>query len=123
MKASPGSFWKFFLGTNFFKRCQLDFVEKKGDTITVAVRSGKRCCFRIGEFSVKYMRTNQGIRDFMFKSTSGPTQKVVFRETILQMPEEWWDELESKLGVSESAISRVFHKVRETAEDIADTLS
>ncbi len=119
MKAKPTPYWKFLLGANLFKVYQLDFVEKKGSCITVAVQSGKRCSFRIGEFSGKYIKTKEGIRDFIFKSTAGPTQKVTFRETLLQMPEEWWDELESKLGASESGLSKVLHSAKNILGDFS----
>jgi hypothetical protein len=108
MKAKQTPYWKFLLGANLFKSYQLDFVEKKGDQITVAVQSGKTCTFRIGEFKGKYIKTKEGNRAFTFKSTVGPAQKVTFTETLLQMPEEWWDELEAKLGASESGLSKVF---------------
>src|SRR5215210_2703272 len=57
MKAKPTSSWKFLLGANIFKGYQLDFVEKKGETITVAVQSGKKCSFKIGEFKGRYFKT------------------------------------------------------------------
>ena len=57
MKAKHTPYWKFLLGANLFKSYQLDFVEKKGDQITVAVQSGKVCTFRIGEFKGKYILT------------------------------------------------------------------
>lgn len=119
MKAKHTPYWKFLLGANLFKSYQLDFVEKKGDQITVAVQSGKVCTFRIGEFKGKYILTKEGNRDFTFKSTVGPAQKVIFRETQLQMPEEWWDELATKLDACESGLSKLLHG----AKDLIDLMS
>jgi len=119
MKAKQTPYWKFLLGANLFKSYQLDYVEKKGDQITVAVQSGKTCTFRIGEFKGKYIKTKEGNRDFTFKSTVGPAQKVTFRETLLQMPEEWWDELEFKLGASESGLSKVLHGAKDLLDEVS----
>jgi TM2 domain-containing membrane protein YozV len=113
MKAKPTPYWKFLLGANPIKSYQLDAVEKKGDCIVVTVQSGKQGTFRIGEFKGKYIKTKQGLRDFTFKSTVGPKQKIVFREVLMQMPEEWWNELASKLGTSESGLSKALSAVSE----------
>ncbi len=112
MKTKDTPFWKFLLGMNVFKSYQLDCVEKRGDVLTVRVLSGKTCTFKIGEFKAKYIKTAQGNRDFILKSTTKPIQKVTFRETELQMPESWWDELEQKIGVTESGVSKLLHKIK-----------
>jgi TM2 domain-containing membrane protein YozV len=107
MRAKPTPYWKFILGMNLFKGYQLDFVEKKGDNIVVAVQSGKHCAFRTGEFSAKIYKTKEGLRDFKLKGTTSPQQKISFRETQMQMDEEWWDELASKIGATEAGLSKV----------------
>lgn len=118
MRAKHTPFWKFLLGANPIKSYQLDYVEKKGDLLTVVVRSGKKCSFSIGEFNCNYVK-KKGLRDFTFKSTVGPSQKVTFRETLLQMPEKWWDELELKVGASQSGRSKFLGR----AEKLTDIFS
>jgi TM2 domain-containing membrane protein YozV len=119
MKAKPTPYWKFLLGANLFKFAQLNYVEKKGDIITVAVQSGKVCNFRIGEFKGKYVKTKEGIREFTLKSTIGPAQKVIFREVFLQMPEKWWDDLAEKLNTSESGLSKLVGGVRNVMGELS----
>ena len=87
--------------------------------ITIAVQSGKTYSFRIGEFKGEYTKTREGNRDFTLKSTIDPTMKITFRETLLQMPEKWWDELEEKLGASESGLSKVLHGVYDTLKKLS----
>lgn len=119
MKTKETPFWKFLLGMNVMKSYQLDYVEKQGDYVTVAVLSGKQCRFRIGEFEVKFAKSKEGNRDFTFKSTSGPAQKVTVRETLLQMPESWWDDLAQKIGASEKGWSKVLHGVKNIVDNVA----
>lgn len=118
MKTKETPFWKFLLGMNVMKSYQLDYVEKKGDFITVTVLSGKQCRYRIGEFEAKFIRSKEGNRDFTFKSTSGPSQKVTFRETLLQMPEAWWNDLAQKIGASEKGWSKVLHGVKNIVDNV-----
>lgn len=122
MQAKPTPSWKFILGANLAKSYQLNFVEKRGDYITVAVLSGKKCVFKLGEFNGKYYKTKQGNRDFIFKSTVGPKQKIVFRETLLQMPERWWDELEVKLNASELGWSKVLNATNKALGNANDLM-
>ena len=119
MKAKPTPYWKFILGANIFKGYQLDFAKREGDMITIAVQSGKTYSFRIGEFKGEHTKTREGNRDFTLKSTIDPTMKITFRETLLQMPEKWWDELEEKLGASESGLSKVLHGVYDTLKKLS----
>lgn len=106
MQAKPTPYWKFFVGMNFFKAYQLDTIEKKGDLITIRVQSGKTCTFRVGEFKAVHDKNQYKIRVFRIKSTAGPKQKMYFVETVLQMPEAWWDEVEKRLDAQESGISK-----------------
>ena len=118
MKTNPTPYWKFILGANLFKAYQLDYVEKKGDVITVAMQSGKRCSFQVGEFKGSYTQA-QGVKDVTLKSTTDPKQKILFRETLLQMPEQWWNELETKLGAAETGLSKVLN----TVNDVLDVVT
>jgi hypothetical protein len=118
MQAKPTAYWKFVLGANLFKGYQLDFVERRGNTIRVRVQSGKEVEFTVGEFKGEYVRTKEGNRDFTIRSTSGPKRKITFRETLLQMPEKWWDELEQKLGASETGLSKVLHSLQDIFEGL-----
>jgi hypothetical protein len=118
MKTKETPFWKFLLGMNVMKSYQLDCVERKGDIVTVTVLSGKQCKFRSGEFEVKFIKSKEGNRDFTFKNTVGPPQKITFRETLLQMPEAWWDDLAKKLGASEKGWSKVLHGVKNLVDNV-----
>lgn len=122
MQTKPTPYWKFFLGMNFFKAYQLDYIEKKGDLIIIRVLSGKTYTFRIGEFKAVHDKNQSKIRVFRIKSTVGPKQKMYFVETVLQMPETWWDEVEQKLDAQESGISkfsRALGKVENVLENFA----
>lgn len=106
MQTKPTPYWKFLLEMNLFKAYQLDYVEKKGNTITVGVKNGKTYSFRIGEFQGSHFKSHGDFRQFTLKSIIGPKKKVIFMETHFQMPEKWWDELEEKLGASETKWSK-----------------
>ena len=112
-KTKPVSAFKLFLGANLFKSFQLDYAERKGDTVTVVVRSGKRVDLRYGAFNAKISKSTKtgGIRDFNIRSEKGiePSQKIRFRECLWQMPEADWDELAQKLGAREGGLSKVMN--------------
>lgn len=110
--------WKFFLHI-VYKANQLDYIQRRGNTLTVAVNSGKVRIFDIGELSVTYDITNK-IRDFHFKSTTNPGLKVCIRETDFQMNEEQWDDLADKLNATESSLSKVTNTVMKTAGIVQD---
>ena len=117
MQTKPTAYWKFLLGANLFKKYQLDKIERTGDTIYVRVLSGNEQHFEIEDLNAKFNKTKHGLRDFILKSVSEPKRKITFRETQLQMPEEWWDKLSKRIGVSESGLSRVLHAATNALEE------
>lgn len=52
------------------------------------------------------MKTREGNRDFTM-TNKVENKKITFREVLLQMDEEWWDELSVKINASESTSSKV----------------
>ena len=113
MKCKPTGYWKFILGANLFRRHQLESIERRGDVLIVQLLSGRQFTFKFGSFSATYITTSAGIRDFTIKSLTQPVQKVVFRETLLQMPEHWWNELQQNVGATKSGLSRVLDGLKE----------
>ena len=116
METKKIPYWKFIFGANFFKKYQLDRVERDGNIIRVKVLNGNEYSFEVGNFKANFIKTKEGNRDFTIQTISGPRQRVTFRETLLQMPEEWWDELSGKIGASESGLSKVLHAVKDSME-------
>ena len=116
------STFKWFLSANPWKSYQLDLAQRKGDVVTIAVRSGKCLNLRIGTFKVKISknRKTQGIRDFHVKTIKGikPKQKITFRESQWQMPEEDWDQLAQKLEASDMAISKIANSALNILEKV-----
>ena len=88
------------------KKNQLDYVEKKGDTITARVLNGDVVSGRTADIEVSIMKTKEENRDFTMTNTV-ENKKIVFREVLMQMDEEWWDDLSNKLNASESKTSKV----------------
>lgn len=121
LQAKPTPYWKFLLGANFFKRYQLDYIEKRGDELTVAVLSGKAVTFAIGHFKASIFKTKHELRDFRLKSQLRADQKVTFRETQLQMPEEWWDEVEQRLDATEHLASQLVHGAKRLLDKTSGT--
>ncbi len=103
MQTKDTPYWKFILGANLFKKYQLDCIEKKGDVITARVRSGKEVSGKVDELECSI--TKKDARDFTVKNTTNK-EKITFRETLFQMDEEWWDDLEKKIGAEESKTSK-----------------
>lgn len=114
--------WKFFASMNNYKSNQLDYIQRRGNTLTVAVNSGKVRIFDVGELSVTYSMTPNGIRDFHFKSTTNPRLKVCVRETDLQMSTEEWEDLARRLNATECTTSKVTNTVMKTAGIVRDIL-
>lgn len=121
MEAKDTPFWKFLLGQNLFKRNQIRWVEWNGSELLIEVQSGKVTKFAAGQFTAKFIKTSAGNRDFTIKSKTKPTQKVVIRETLLQMPEPWWDDLANRIGAAESGLSKVLHAAKAFTEDLAES--
>ena len=84
----------------------MDYVEKKGDIISARVLSGEMVTGRTNEMEVSIMKTREGNRNFTM-TNKVENKKITFREVLLQMDEEWWDELSVKINASESTSSKV----------------
>ena len=121
MEAKDTPFWKFLLGKNLFKRNQVRSVEWNGSELVIEVQSGTVTRFSAGQFTAKFIKTSEGNRDFTIKSQTKPVQKVVIRETLLQMPESWWDDLANRIGAAESGLSKVLHAAKDFTEDLAES--
>jgi uncharacterized membrane protein YhaH (DUF805 family) len=117
MQTKPTPYWKFLLDVNLFKKYQLDKIERIGDIIYVRVLNGNEQHYKIEDLNAVFIKTKQGGRDFTVKSISDPKRKITFRETRLQMPKKWWDELTKKIGASESATSKFLHAVKDILKE------
>ena len=104
MQTKDIPFWKFILAANLFKMNQLDFAEKSGGTITIRARNGKEISGTADELECTIMMKND-LRDFSVKNANKKGQ-LTFRETHYQMDEEWWDDLQKKIGAEESKSSK-----------------
>ncbi len=82
-------------------------LKKKGNIITARVLSGEMVTGHTNDMEVSIMKTREGNRDFTM-TNKVENKKIVFREVLMQMNEEWWDELSVKINASESKASKVF---------------